>query len=60
MNKLTGSAHIDCGQKCEVPEGVVVVEVPRLRHAWSDVASCPNDNCGRWFMVVQTKEKPSD
>ena len=45
--------RIDCAEQCEIPEGVHLVEVPRPRHAWSDVFNCPNDNCGRSFMVKQ-------
>lgn len=45
--------RIDCAEQCEIPDGVQLVEVPRPRHAWSDVINCPNDDCGRSFMVKQ-------
>lgn len=43
--------RIDCPEQCEIPDGADLVEVPRPRHAWSDVLNCPNDGCERSFMV---------
>ncbi|MFF9097598.1 hypothetical protein ACF1AX_31310 [Streptomyces sp. NPDC014802] len=48
--------HLDCREQCEIPEGVELVEVPRPRHAWSDILNCPNEGCGKSFAV---KEAPS-
>lgn len=43
--------RIDCPKACEIPAGITLTEVPRPRHAWSDVYTCPNDGCGRAFMT---------
>ena len=48
--------RLDCAQACTIPDGVDLVEMPRARHACGDVLNCPNDGCGRSFMV---KEQPS-
>lgn len=50
---MTGQQVIDCPEKCVAPKGVQLAEVPRARHAWSDVLNCPNDGCGRSFLVKQ-------
>jgi hypothetical protein len=47
------SDHIDCEQRCTIPDGVELNEVPSPRHAWSDVFNCPNDGCGKSFLVRQ-------
>jgi hypothetical protein len=44
--------HIDCAQQCDIPDGVQLTEVPRPRHAWSDILNCPNEGCERSFMVA--------
>jgi hypothetical protein len=49
---------VDCDQKCEIPKGVTLKEVPRPRHDWGDVVACPNEGCERAFLVV--KEGPSN
>lgn len=49
--------RIDCAEQCEVPTGVTLREVPRPRHAWGDVANCPNEGCGKSFLVV-TEAQP--
>jgi hypothetical protein len=36
-----------------MPEGVELTEVPPSRHAWNDILNCPNDNCGKTFMVTK-------
>lgn len=48
---LTGA--INCAKHCPVPDGVELKEMPPTRHAWSDIVHCPNDDCGRFFMVVK-------
>lgn len=48
--------RIDCSEQCEIPDGVDLAEVPRPRHAWSDVINCPNDGCGKSFLVVKQPE----
>lgn len=53
---LVGPCEISCPEACDVPEGVVLAEVPRPRHAWGDVMNCPNGGCGRSFLV---KEQPA-
>ncbi|MEU0393844.1 hypothetical protein ABZ208_13875 [Streptomyces sp. NPDC006208] len=47
-----GLARINCAERCEIPEGVQLAEVPRPRHDWGDVVHCPNDGCGRSFLVT--------
>lgn len=49
--------RIDCPEQCDIPDGVTLVEVPRPRHAWSDVLHCPNDGCQRSFMVRQQDDE---
>lgn len=43
---------LDCPFSCEVPVGVELHMVPPPRHDWSDVIHCPNEDCGRHFLVV--------
>lgn len=45
------TGYVDCDEKCEIPEGYRLVEVPRPRHAWTDVARCPNEGCERAFLI---------
>lgn len=44
------------GEKCQLSEdterlGMDLAEMPPSRHAWSDIIRCPNDGCGRTFLV---------
>ena len=50
MKLVTGPDTLPCEHDCEVPEGVVLTEVPRPRHAWNDLLVCPD--CERAWMVV--------
>jgi hypothetical protein len=50
---ITGPAKMACRMTCDVPAGTVMTEVPPPRHAWADVVRCPNDDCGRAFLVSQ-------
>lgn len=45
------AARIECPERCVIPQGVTLVEVPTPRHAWGDVYNCPNDGCDRSFMA---------
>jgi hypothetical protein len=47
---------IPCELSCDVPEGVILAPVPPSRHAWSDVLVCPNEGCGRTFLVLKVEE----
>lgn len=40
------------------PELEKITEVPVPRHAWGDVAICPDQECGRAFMF--TRKEPND
>ena len=51
--EFVGPTKIDCDLKCDIPAGVVVSEIPRPRHAWSDVIACPNEPCERAFLIVK-------
>lgn len=51
--RYEGPTTIECPLKCEVPEGVIIGMVPQPRHNWSDVVHCPNDDCGRHFLVME-------
>lgn len=53
---MTG--NIDCAQRCEIPAGIAMREMPPTRHAWGDIKRCPNDDCGKFFMV-KVVDKPS-
>ncbi|MER7835298.1 hypothetical protein ABTY98_05145 [Streptomyces sp. NPDC096040] len=44
--------RLDCPERCEIPAGVTLTEVPEPRHAWGDVHRCPNDGCGRTFLAT--------
>lgn len=58
---LIGPCKIPCGQfdgGCDVEAGRVLLPVPRPRHAWSDVLICPNEGCGRAFLLWRP-DKPS-
>jgi hypothetical protein len=52
--RLEGGDVISCPERCVVPEGVQLAQVPRPRHAWSDVLNCPNDGCERSFLANPT------
>ncbi len=39
------------------PDLVKITEVPPSRHAWSDIAACPTEGCGRQFLVTR-KSRP--
>lgn len=43
-----GPTTIDCDEKCVVPPGERLGEVPPSRHKWNDVLVCPY--CGRQFL----------
>ena len=43
---------IDCRLRCDVPSGTELHEVPTPRHDWGDVIVCPNEDCGKAFLVV--------
>jgi len=53
---IIGPAVI-CPSGCELPRGMIVTPVPTPRHAWSDVIVCPNEGCGRAWIVVQRPEE---
>jgi hypothetical protein len=55
---LTG--RIDCDQRCEIPDGVTLLEMPPTRHAWSDIVRCPIEGCGRFFMVEKREHNEGD
>lgn len=46
--------RIDCTKACVIPADVRIAEVPVPRHNWGDVFVCPNDGCGRAFLVTST------
>lgn len=53
MTTYVGPAEIDCPERCIVPEGYIITEMPPSRHAWADVALCPNaDVCDRTLMFA--------
>lgn len=59
-NKPTCDRLID-GAKCQLAEdaarlGVNLAEMPPSRHAWDDIIRCPNDGCGREFLVTNRAE----
>lgn len=52
------------GVKCRLREdadrlGAKLAEMPPSRHAWSDIVRCPNDGCGREFLVLKRPEEAS-
>jgi len=54
---IAGPALLPCEQQCTVPAGTRLVEVPVPRHNWGDVLVCPNEGCGRAWLVVPEEEK---
>lgn len=48
----------DCIEKCIFPKDAVLKEVPVPRHNWGDVLVCPNDGCGKAFLVVKAPPRP--
>jgi hypothetical protein len=53
MLDLELKAHIDCGKKCEIPEGVILTEIfEKPRHRWDDIVICPHEGCNRMFLVL--------
>lgn len=58
MEPLTyiGPTKIDCPEKCDVPEGATLTLVPKPRHVWSDVVVCPNEDCGRAFLIERGEQ----
>lgn len=47
--------------KCQLSEdaarlGMKLAEMPPSRHDWGDIIRCPNDGCGREFMVSNYAE----
>jgi hypothetical protein len=46
--------RLDCPQRCEIPPGFTLTELPAPRHAWGDVHRCPNGGCGRTFLAHPT------
>ena len=57
MKLITGPDTLPCEHGCEVPEGVVLTEVPRPRHARNDLLACPD--CDRAWMVVAQPDPPT-
>jgi hypothetical protein len=54
---IVGPARLPCEQQCEVPPGKRLVGVPMPRHNWGDVLVCPNEGCGRAWLVLPEKEE---
>lgn len=52
----TSPGTIDCKEKCDVPFGTVMIEVPVPRHAWTDVLVCPNEGCDRAFLCRRVEK----
>jgi len=52
-DKQSRSKTLSCPLNCSMPPGVEMVEVPRPRHAWTDIAICPNEGCGKCFLMVK-------
>jgi hypothetical protein len=44
--------YINCERQCEIPDGKVLSDIIRPRHRWIDVVDCPNEGCGRTFLVM--------
>lgn len=49
------------GVKCKLSEdaerlGIDLKDMPASRHTWSDIIRCPNDDCGREFMITNHAE----
>lgn len=47
------SGQLDCIEHCTVPDGAELLEVPPPRHAWGDVLHCPNEGCGKAFLITK-------
>lgn len=59
--ELVGPATMPCDLGCPVPAGVTLAPVPLPRHNWPDVLVCPNEGCGRaWLVVAQTRPPTPD
>lgn len=43
--------ELPCDERCEVPADLEMSEVPPPRHAWDGVVRCPNNGCGRWWLI---------
>jgi hypothetical protein len=54
MTEIIGPCTLECPESCEIPEGMVLMGVPRPRHNWGDVVNCSNDGCERSFMNKST------
>ena len=54
---IVGPARLPCEQQCEVPPGKRLVGVPTPRHNWRDVLVCPNEGCGRAWLVLPPEEE---
>ena len=54
---IVGPAKLPCELKCDVPEGVTLVGVPTPRHKWEGLIVCPNEGCGRAWMVLHDKRE---
>lgn len=57
MSDYVGPCTIDCAERCEVPEGRTLADVPPPRHAWADVLRCPHEGCGRAFLIVPSEQE---
>lgn len=55
LARYEGPCKIMCPLKCDVPEDVVMSEVPVPRHAWGDMLVCPHvdEPCGLAFLVAE-------
>jgi len=51
--EYVGPTKIVCPLACDVPAGVKMSMVPPPRHNWADVLHCPNEDCGRHFLVLR-------
>lgn len=50
---IRGPGKLPCPDQCDVPPGTMIAEVPMPRHNWTDVIICPNEGCGRAWLVLQ-------
>jgi hypothetical protein len=48
---------LNCQLECIVPDGVTLEEVPVPRHAWGNVLVCPNEGCGKAFLVTVNQKE---
>jgi hypothetical protein len=53
---FVGPCKILCAEGCDVPEGWEMIPIPMPRHAWDDIAVCPNEGCDLAFIVVEHNE----